>query len=72
MTILDTPVRTRPEVVDACARRFVEGWYRKQGPLADGFDRFVSAHRVPAEMHEDVRERAQELLLGAGAEARPS
>jgi hypothetical protein len=50
--------------VDGWARRFVDRSRLTQGLLAGDFDRFLAAHAVPAEAHEAVRERAQELLLG--------
>jgi hypothetical protein len=51
------------EAVEFWARQFAEGWYRGQDHVANDFRRFVSAHRVPPDAHEEVCERAQELLL---------
>lgn len=53
----------RPEPVEFWARQFAECWYRGQGHVANDFRRFVSAHRIPPDAHEEVCERAQELLL---------
>lgn len=55
----------RPVTVEFWARQFSERWYRGQGHVANDFRRFVSAYRVPPEAHEEVCERAQELLLAS-------
>jgi hypothetical protein len=71
MQTMDPPACARRESVEFWARQFAGRWYRGQGHLANDFRRFVSAHRVPADAHEDVCDRAQELLLGIaeGAQA---